>query len=55
MTTQQNIAFETLLRRWNRHQDLRDQGAPIAELVSSLTDLDAARLECARKDVRLAA
>jgi hypothetical protein len=35
--------FRTLLRRWNRHQDLRRDGADIATLSRSREVLDAAR------------
>ena len=55
MTTQQDIAFETLLQRWSRHQDLRKQGAPFADLVASRARLDEARLDCARMAPALAA
>jgi len=48
MTIQQNSAFTELLRSWSRHQDLRDAGAPIADLAVSRTALDAARLEAYR-------
>lgn len=35
--------FRTLLRRWNRHQDLRRDGADIATLARSAEVLAAAR------------
>jgi hypothetical protein len=35
--------FRTLLRRWNRHQDLRRDGADVATLSRSREVLDAAR------------
>ena len=45
-----HIAFENLLDAWNRHQDLREQHAPVVELYHSR-----ARLDEARDDVRQAA
>lgn len=36
-------SFRSLLRRWNRHQDLRRDGADIATLARSREVLDAAR------------
>ncbi len=44
MTIQQRSAFDTLLTAWREHQELRDAGASIADLNSSRTRLDGARL-----------
>lgn len=38
-----STTFATLLRRWNRHQDLRRAGASVPELAASRIALDAAR------------
>ena len=35
--------FRKLLDAWNRHQDLRTNGAPIAELAASRAQLDMIR------------
>ena len=35
--------FSKLLEAWNRHQDLRSTGAPIAELAASRAQLDMIR------------
>jgi len=44
MTIQQRTAFDSLLTAWLEHQELRDAGASIADLTSSRTRLDSARL-----------
>lgn len=43
-TTIDDRSFGELLRRWNRHQDLRSEGAPIADLANSRAALDEARV-----------
>ena len=43
MTTNQITQFEELLKTWNEHQDLRQQGAPVAQLFASRTKLDQVR------------
>jgi len=45
MTTSQNEQFERLLKTWNQHQTLRQQGAPVADLFASRAKLDDVRLE----------
>lgn len=35
--------FDRLLQAWNRHQDLRRNGAPISELAASRAQLDMIR------------
>lgn len=55
MTIQQNRAFTELLQTWSRHQDLRDAGAPIADLAASRAVLDDARLQAVRAVRRIAA
>lgn len=55
MTIQQNHEFTVLLQSWSRHQDLRDAGAPIADLAASRAVLDDARLHAVRAVRRIAA
>ncbi len=40
--------FHRFLEAWNRHQDLRSNGAPISQLAASRQDLDELRLELRR-------
>ena len=37
------VNFDRLLEAWNNHQDLRESGAPIAELAASRAQLDMIR------------
>ncbi len=37
------VNFDRLLEAWNNHQDLRENGAPIAELAASRARLDMIR------------
>ena len=44
MKTNRSLAnFHRLLETWNTHQDLRQSGAPIAELAASRARLDMIR------------
>ncbi|MEM7286235.1 MAG: hypothetical protein AAF480_07775 [Actinomycetota bacterium] len=46
MSTQNTVdptRFQQLLERWNSHQQLRSDGAPVAVLAGSRVELDAAR------------
>lgn len=45
MTTHQDNEFQQLLKTWNEHQDLRHQGAPVADLFASRTKLEQVRLK----------
>jgi len=45
MTTTQTAQFERLLKTWNQHQDLRQQGAPVADLFASRSKLEEVRLQ----------
>lgn len=47
MTTEQRTAFDQLLHAWLDHQELRDAGAPIADLYQARQKLDGARLAAA--------
>ena len=40
--------FDALLAAWRDHQELKDAGAPIAELVDSRERLDTARVRAHR-------
>ena len=44
MNITQLESFKTLLTAWRDHQELKDDGAPIADLADSRARLDAARL-----------
>lgn len=37
------LAFDELLSAWRSHQELRDGGASVSELITSKQRLDAAR------------
>lgn len=45
MTTKQATEFNELLKTWNAHQDLRQQGAPVAQLFESRAKLDEVRVK----------
>ncbi len=45
MTNEQTAQFQELLKAWNEHQDLRQQGAPVADLFASRNKLDAIRTD----------
>lgn len=45
MTTEQRNEFTQLLQTWNAHQDLRQQGAPVAQLFESRAKLDEVRVK----------
>lgn len=48
MSTEATNAFNRLLNSWRSHDDLRHEGATIAELAASRRSLDMARLEMRR-------
>ena len=43
MTTTQNTEFQQLLDTWNKHQELRQNGATVADLFASRTKLERMR------------
>lgn len=45
MTASQAANFQQLLKAWNDHQDLRQGGAPVADLFASRNKLEAIRRE----------
>lgn len=47
MTTTQNTEFQQLLDTWNKHQELRQNGANVADLFASRTKLERVRRDMA--------